>query len=434
MKLTPKFTQFCQLCLSLFAVTGQLVLGQTLGPNTDELKFSYTAEFVADRDVDQDSFIDSDDALANLHFNHMFGIFHSPTMVKRLGVPKKIEGVGAPRLPAKLTVLSSKSVGDRVRIRYRASGLLLLQKAAAKFALKGQALVLPLPNDLNAIYDKDCTDDHYDSFGDYWYFYDPFRKGCERLSRPPLATDVTLKITEGTSRALDEDFRLDLLKANNGNDDLLTISVVHGYADDARSRSDEGRLNFEALNDFLKREGFDVETQRINTNRPLYIFTKKVTLDNGKSVTIEIKHLLVETGAEAKGVTFAKFFREAAEQADVLVYAGHSGLGGNLDIATLEAKAGEFSFNSKKRQLLFFDSCASYSYYLDSFREEKTRAKIDVMTNGLSALFETGPAVLEAFLKPFISSQSDKIKWIDLMKDMERPLKGSSYLLNVGGI
>lgn len=133
-------------------------------------------------------------------------------------------------------------------------------------------------------------------------------------------------------------------------------------------------------------------------------------------------------------MTFAKFFKEAVENADVIIYGGHSGLGGNLDIPSLESKAGKFKFNSKKRQIFYFDSCASYAYYLTQFSGEKTKSKIDILTNGLSSYFETSQAVLEGLLENILSETKEDVSWMQIMKDMEKPLDGGSFLLNVGGV
>jgi hypothetical protein len=80
--------------------------------------------------------------------------------------------------------------------------------------------------------------------------------------------------------------RLDLLRGPNGNGDTFRIDVVHGF-ESSQTRS-----------------------------------------------------FLVETEITARAKSFAVSFKEAVENADVIFYAGHSGLGGNLDIPSLEEKAG----------------------------------------------------------------------------------------------
>jgi hypothetical protein len=149
---------------------------------------------------------------------------------------------------------------------------------------------------------------------------------------------------------------------------------------------------------------------------------------------VEIKSLLVDTGIESRSRVFADFFREAVQTADVIYYAGHSGLGGNLDISSLEAKSGEFVFPRNKRQIFFFDSCSSYSYYLEPFSAQKTRARIDVVTNALASYFHTGGLVKSEFLDVLLDPDLTDLSWLDILKRIEFALEGESYLMSVGGV
>jgi hypothetical protein len=291
-----------------------------------------------------------------------------------------------------------------------------------------------LPADLTTIYDKKCTDPHYDSFGDFWYFWDPLTdSNCRYLSKSPQSNTISIAISSGAKTSPDVTPRLDLLRGDNGNGKTLSIYVVHGFNESSTSRNDDGRVCFKELNEHLLATGFKETIERRDNSRPLYVYTKTMTLA-GKEVDVEIRHLLVETGIESRGVTFAKFFKEAVEKADVIVYEGHSGLGGNLDIPSLEEKAGKFKFNPAKRQIFFFDSCASYSYYLGQFSAEKTKAKIDVVTYALSSYFDSSENVLEGLLNALTNEKKSDMKWMDILKDMEAPLNGGSFLLSVGGV
>ena len=159
-----------------------------------------------------------------------------------------------------------------------------------------------------------------------------------------------------------------------------------------------------------------------------------MNLSNGKTINIEINHALVESSSESKNIYFAKFFKQAIENGDVVIYSGHSGLGSNLDISYLESKAGKFHFPVGKRQIFFFESCSGYSYYLDLFKYSKTRATIDVVTNGLSSYFETSHNILTLFTAHMLNPQNDKVTWLKILRDLETPLEGGSYLINVGGL
>ncbi len=293
-----------------------------------------------------------------------------------------------------------------------------------------------MPLDVDSIYLKKCTDPYYTGFEDYWYFWNPYREGCTKLQESPFAKKVNIVIKPTRERKLEQTPRLDLLRGSNINGDLFSVYIVHGFDGSSLNPKDDARKNVSELHEYLLNKGFKEEILRAGMIMPLSIFTKKLTLLNGKTILVEIKSLLVNTEIEAKTVTFPRFFKEAVETADVIFYTGHSGLGGNLNLDQLEANAkqGRFKFPKNKRQLFFFDSCSSYSYYLVPFSEKKTRARIDVVTNALASYFHTGGIVLQAFMDVLLDETISDITWLDYMKYMEEGLDGETYLMSVGGI
>ncbi len=403
---------------------------QIIGPSVQEVKFSYKASFDIPASGDQPTDLDR----AEFHATHMFGLFHSPEMVQKFGIPEMTGGIGGPRSQMKIKILSSVTEGELVHIEYKNSGKMILHKKAAQVLLKEGHFEIPLPTNPYNIYDEKCTDKHYTSFGDYWYFYNPFRKGCEYLSNEPFATLVNVEIKPLEYKKIDQTPQLPRLRGDNGNGSLFSIYVIHGFETDTKDKVDSGRQNFKEFNDYLRANHFEENQLKSNSSSSLLVFTKKLTLDNGQKINVEVKHMLVTTSIESRSKLFAQYFKEAIENADVIVYGGHSGLGGNLDIPSLEEKAGDYKFNPNKKQIFFFDSCSSYSYYLQHFAVEKTKAKIDVVTYGLSSYFNTSNDVLTSFMNSLLSKKSDDVLWSDILKKMEKTLEGDTYLLNVGGI
>jgi hypothetical protein len=423
-------------CLSILALVLSVISGvfteaQIISPSGQEVLFAYSAEMIANR---------KENLTAEEHIqfqaSHMFGIFHSPKTLRRFGLsPDQVDGIGAPQSKMKIKVIAIQSLSSqKMKITYQAQGRMILHKKVAAKLLPLGAVTLPLPLDPYEIYDERCTNKEYSSIDDFWYFYDPFRRGCEKLARAPLAEAVEVQLKAIPTRKLETTFRLDLLRANNDNGDLFSISVVHGFSESSVAHNDDGRVNFRQFNNYLKNLGFSETVTYPNTTRPLHIFKKSLLLANGKTIKIEIKHLLVESDASSDNISFAKFFKSAVENSDVIVYAGHSGLGDNLDIPYLESKAGPFVFNNRKRQLFFFDSCASYAYFLTPFSAEKTKAKIDVITTGLSSYFVFGQPVLEALMEILFDPKIEKIAWLEVLTKMEKPQVQSTSLINVGGI
>ncbi|MCB0347636.1 MAG: hypothetical protein KDD37_02315 [Bdellovibrionales bacterium] len=399
---------------------------QIISPQAVEVNFKLESEFVTESDEDPEY-------LADTQLQHLFGMLHSPEFVESFGLSfEKVEGAGGLQIPAKIKVLTYAEDEKDYIIRYRASGVFLLQKDIAKKLLKAGGLTLPMPYLLDQFYQKKCTDSYYSSFGDFWYFYDPFRKGCEKFGQEPLARDVFITITERTNKKYELKPDLKTIRGDNGNGNKLVISMLNGYADTSRTPDDEGRVTFDEINQYLIESGFKQKRLRRLETSPMYLYEKDIETADGV-IKVQIERLLVDTDITAGSKVFAKYFKSAMENSDVIIYSGHSGLGANLDIPSIEAKAGVIHFNQKKKQIAYFDSCSSYSYYLSTFRDIKRRSKIDIITNGLNSYFGSASDVHLALLNHILDVDSSPT-WLKILTDMEAPLDGATYLLNVGGI
>jgi len=408
-----------------FSFVNAIAHAQVHAPSAKEATFSYEASFV----LESPTYNPEDDAA--LHLSHLFGIFKSPEYVQSYGLDSdRVSGIGVPRIPAKIKVQSVEENEDgSVTVSYGASGILLLENRVAKKLLKNGNLTVPMPFEMAKIYNEKCTDHHYNTLGDYWYFYDIFRKGCEYLQKNPYSKKVKILIGDMKPAKLEPSPRLDLLRGDNDNGELFSIYVIHGFAESFKDPRDDGRKNFNDFNKSLRSWGF----QGRYGDRVSVVQKDVADADRKKKFTVEVRHFLVESSITSKGESFAKFFKQAVEKADVLIYGGHSGLGGNLDIPSLEQKVGDFEFNPKKRQIFYFDSCSSYSYYLEPFRSKKRKSKIDVITNGLESYFHLSGSVLDNLITLLIDP-SNNPSWAEVLESMEAPLEGGSYLLNVGGV
>lgn len=429
------------LCVALLYFS-TLSLAQVLAPQAQELSFKFRAEFLfSPQDFDpQDA--RSSEAMAQLHASHLFGMMHSRGMSESFGLDYDlVGGIGSPRAPMVVSAQRATTGADRregkIRVSYEAQGKMLVHSTVARRILKTGRLEWPLPKDISDIYDKNCTDTYYQDLGDFWYFWDPFRAGCEYLAEEK-SNQVVIEFKP--TRQIDRNVtpRLDLLRGANGNGAEFSVFTIFGYnkapaPEKARRSRDEGRQNYKAMSEYYKASGFKLVDKRLNGIDQVEIWSQELTIQ-GRLVQAKITHVLADSGVDAEADTFAQVFKDAVETGDVVIYAGHSGLGGNLDIPGLEARAGKFQFQHGKRQIFFFESCSSYSYYLENFAAEKTKARIDIVTNGLSSYFHTGAPVIQAFLDVFWDGRIKDLKWLELLKQVEAPLQGGSYLLNVGGL
>lgn len=419
-----------------------LSLGQVLAPQAEELSFRYRAEFLFSPQDFTPEDARSSQAMAQLHASHLFGLMHSRGMSESFGLDyDMVGGIGSPRAPVIVTAQRATTAGDRregkIRVAYEAQGKMLVHSTVARRILRAGHLEWSLPKDISDIYDKKCTDTYYQDLGDFWYFWDPFRAGCEYLAEEKSdQVVIEFKPTRQIDRNVSP--RLDLLRGANGNGTEFSVFTIFGYniapsPEKARKSRDEGRQNYRALSAYYKASGFRLVEKRFEGIDQFEVWSKELEVQ-GRLVQAQVTHVLADSGVDAQADTFAQVFKEAVETGDVVIYAGHSGLGGNLDIPGLEARVGKFQFQHGKRQIFFFESCSSYSYYLETFAAEKTKARIDIVTNGLSSYFHTGAPVIQAFLDVFWDGRIKDKKWLELLKQVEAPLQGGSYLLNVGGL
>ncbi len=418
------------LTVAALLLFGGAAAAQVIGPSVQELNFKYQAQFVMPIDANENTDVEK----VQKHAAHLFGLFHTPKLIEAYKIPGAMAGgIGSPQTQTKIKILSSAKVGDQVLIRYENSGKMLFHTNAATLLLKKGYLDIPMPLSTRDIYDVNCTDEHYTSFGDYWYFYDVYRKGCEYLAKPPMSEIVRITLSESTQKKIDQTPKLPQLRGNNKNGSLFLIYAMHGF-ESSPKKYDLGRLNFNEFNDYLIKNGFSEDRLKPRSSNPFNIYKKQITLDNNQVIEVEVRHLLATTSINSTSVVFAKFFKEAVETADVILYGGHSGLGGNLDLDRLQEKSGAFTFAKDKKQLFFFDSCSSYSYYLQTFAAEKTKAKIDIISYGLSSYFHTSNAVWAALIDRLLDPDTKDPLWKDVLFEMETVLDGDTYLLNVGGI
>jgi len=397
-----------------------------LSPNAVEVRFAYAAEFQTTDTADAVT-------LADNHAQHLFGYLQSPTTVFTYRINQDTPGAGAPRLPLSYEILKNKKKDGVRTIAYKVSGVMLLNKKMAKKLLEKGTWDITLPYDLDQFYDEKCTDEHYNTYGDFWYFYDPFRQGCEFLRKAPLAAAVTVKIAPLKNYITDAESNLDKIRGDNGNGELFQITTINGFSEDAKDPQDDGRVSFEEVNEWLRHQGFKETIVARYMNRPIHQFEKTVRAQDGSTVQVRITRLLAETAMASKNVTFAKFFKAAVKDADVIIYAGHSGLGGNLDIGSLEEKSGPLEFHPKKHQIFFFDGCSTYSYYLSMFESQKSKSKLDILTNGLSSYFAYEAPIHIEFLKHLVDV-NDNPSWNQILQDMEKPLDGMTFMLSVGSL
>ncbi len=387
-------------------------------------------------------------ALIDAQAQHLMGSFQARSFRDQFGYP----GVLGERYEIKFNDIKEIASEDsnRKMLFYEFKGTVVFHKDAFKnSATRVVPIVLPLAPDkiyaLGVVDGKNtCTDEHYNSEGDFWYFWDPEQSGC------PLAGDTeNILHTKGKLKRLPNTRasypEYDRLYGDNGNDEVLNIAVFFGYFEDVTNfqKVNPHDSAFDAFNflesNLLEKRGFTVKeskddfqvlngkktTKGINTFRAY----EKQEFFKKQPVTVRVQVLVADTAIDSKDGTFHRYLKAALRSADILIYDGHSGLGGNLDLKELKGER----FDKNKYQILFFNGCSSYPYFNGMFFNAKGGSQnLDILTSGLPTFSNTAGPNVVAFLNHFIEVNTKTYQKI-LTELEDSNAEEGTYLTGVNG-
>ena len=125
-----------------------------------------------------------------------------------------------------------------------------------------------LPREVTTIYSKGflprgrknwCTDSHYNSESDFWYFWNPFQENCPiQPERDLVRVTGHLSPLPSTTRTFPEYERL---YGSNGNRRELKVVVLVGIDENFRA-GDLGRQSFHGLVRLMKDNGYAVSEEK----------------------------------------------------------------------------------------------------------------------------------------------------------------------------
>lgn len=251
---------------------------------------------------------------------------------------------------------------------------------------------------------KPCTDWHYNEEGDFWYFWNPQNDDCplrEGVHYDQIRTSI--ERLENTRQTYPDYPRL----VHLGKTEIHILLGMDHESDEAQERNpltsnDINAVTYRGIREGLQKIGFAGRqwspgeiTDLIDRNqsvRDLPFVEEFVKKDERTEIVVRL--FFGPSGIDEKSRNFHYFLKDAIANAAVMVYSGHSGLGGHLDIESIEATEG-FSIPFPNRyQIYYFNSCSSYPYYNTMyFARKATRSdprgswNLDIMTNGLATYF-----------------------------------------------
>jgi len=322
---------------------------------------------------------------------------------------------------------------------YGYEGLVHLKKGP----LKNYQVILPRMIDQSILFadgfvgsKNRCTDPHYFDFEDYWYYFNPGQDGCPLVEKVHYdRIDARIERIPNSKRTYPEYNRLPSDETGE-----LNIYAFIGLDDYTHSRNP---MKGKDLNAFAYRKikarlielGFEferlnpVEMSRILKKRKFRRPYVEVFTKQAERAPLRVYLYFGPTGIDEPSNAFHYFYKEANEKASMIVFDGHSGLGGNLDFKAIEELQG-FKFNHapKQYQIFYFNSCTSYAYYNAVYFYRKSRNNVrnrtknlDVLTNGLGTDFDGEQIANLALIEAVVSwaSGGDILSYQELADVMD---------------
>lgn len=354
---------------------------------------------------------------------HMFGPMERAA---RKAVPKTNQRI------TKIQFSKHPSKPNTFVAKYLYTGTLLVENAPQNT----YDVVLPINPD--KIYEvsmvgseNPCTDHHYQSEGDFWYFWSPNRSGCK------LQKDVDYKVFTGkllpVNNMLEKSFPDYPRFADNG---VVTVTMMLGLDDPTKtwnpdSSNDHNAPNFKTIRNKLNQMNFkpvkvwaaqdftdllakhNPRAPAINAlMSPLRELPRVEEFEKDYPASSKYKKVKVRlfygaSGINEQSTAFHYLFKDSLENDSMMIYAGHSGLGGHLDLNSIN-QIQRFSIkpNKSKYQLYYFNSCSSYSYYNTMYFSKKRgpgdkfgTKNLDIFNNGLATYFHVMSSTISSLVE-----------------------------------
>ena len=320
--------------------------------------------------------------LIDWQVKHLYGAFTTHDAFRKN--PGILEGKG------KTKVISAEidAAEGRGRVRYSHSDRVVFKKKVLNSP--NPTITFVLPRAPVEIYSKGvtdssgfnhCTDEHYNSESDFWYFWNPNQKDCP--IRPEDLVEVTAKLSAiPNTKSTYPDY--EKILGDNGNGKTIKIIYLIGVDENFKA-GDLGSGTYQEAFDLLRANKFKVKSS---------IRRKSVLTYTTPNYEVEVDLRLMDPGSKQ----FVAAAADGLETADIFIYDGHSGLGGYLYTDRFESALGRpLKLPATKSQIFYFNGCSTFAYYnADYFNLKKSDSDpdgkkfLDIITTSIGASFDIG--------------------------------------------
>lgn len=255
-------------------------------------------------------------------------------------------------------------------------------------------------------YKDSCVDRfaHDVDAGIMWYYYRPHAFGCtiDPADVVTFEADVSLSSTNTTGK-FPEYHKV-------WEDDALEIVAIFGKNEEGATSGDPGISAYNEFNrsiqDELSAFGFTSEPADVSRFPGVDApdVTYSATLPGGK--TVQVTAILIDS-VQAAGSDFNARYASLTPTADLISYAGHSGLGANI-----RALARKGSWKTGQYVVIYMGGCDTYAYVDSALADAHIAVNaddpngtkyMDIITNAQPAFFHENSNTIMRFVRGLMS-------------------------------
>jgi hypothetical protein len=367
---------------------------------------------------------------------HLLSVFETKQFNKLNDLPYNDE-LGSTALGSLIDVkiLNSISVQGGTEVTYLATHRILVRKDVMGPDSK-RAIHMVLPHDPIDFYSRACTDELYYEKQYLFYFWNPYTPACLAKQIGQNQVDqVTAEIQTFSDNPSLETVTPDyaaLARQIQAHGELR-IAMLFGIDEKSTDPNDNGRKSFNVFENFFESSGFETVRKQ---NTPTAPFAEYFKPADSTHYAVRI-YISLSVSDQNSPVVFSRRARAAFETADIVEYEGHSGLGGNLDLAQVTKLSSPDPENPvpikfpNQYQIYFFDSCASFFFYYPEYGMNSQGPRhVDMIANGVASYFYTQNRGVARFLNAFLEPDTN-LTWAQILANMETSHPTFTYLLNV---
>lgn len=297
----------------------------------------------------------------------------------------------------KVTTVKIEDTGSQYRVWYQISG-----KGVFAPGLTNYTFLIPISH--STIYEKSqekCTvadGDKVDA-STFWYHWDPYIDGCPLQENVDfIKSTTTLNYISNTTSTYPEYDRL----FNSGTLNAWSFFGVANYEEtnwnpinspDISARDYNHQRDILINNFHMSSRVWSSSEVRQYYNGEALPYIEEFSKNTPKGLVV-FRLFFGNTGLEHNSSAFHAFLKIGLASGQVMIYNGHSGIGKNLNLSSIETNRGYKLPLNQNYQIFFLGSCVPYAYYTDMFFQRKVSAvdskgtkNLDIITFGDESVF-----------------------------------------------